>query len=219
MWLTALDQQDVYIQYEFDRLYKLQEMLVWNYNVPFELVLGFGLRNVTVEYSEDGTNWTALGDVEFAKATAKTTYTSNTTIDFGGVPAKFIRPRVNSGWGVMGQFGLSEVRFMHVPAQAREPQPADGAADVDLATVLSWRAGRETVSHGIYLGTDASDLPLVETVGQASYTPADLEFGRTYYWQIVEVNEADAVTAWAGDVWSFATREYALVLKQAKILY
>jgi hypothetical protein len=33
----------------------------------------------------------------------------------------------------------------------------------------------------------------------------------TYYWQIVEVNEADAVTAWPGDIWTFSTQEYALI--------
>ncbi len=211
MWLaTAPADEDLYIEYEFDRVYKLHEMLVWNYNVQFEIILGFGLKDVTVEYSENGTDWTALGDVEFAKATAKATYTANTTVDFGGVPAKYVRLTVNSGWGMMGQFGLSEVRFMYIPAQAREPQPADGATGVDVTSALSWRAGREAVSHEVYLGTDPNDLPLVDAVSEASYA-ADLEFGSTYYWQIVEVNEADVTPAWAGGVWSFSTEEYALI--------
>ena len=138
MWLANPPADEpLYIQYEFDRVYKLHEMLVWNYNVQFELILGFGLKDVTVEYSENGTDWTVLGDVEFAKATAKATYTANTTVDFGGVPAKYVRLNVNSGWGMMGQFGLSEVRFLYIPAQAREPQPADGAADVEAGTALT----------------------------------------------------------------------------------
>ena len=120
--------ETVYLQYEFDGIYKLHEMLVWNYNVQWELILGFGVKNATVEYSVDGTDWIVLGDVELAQATAAATYEANTTVAFDGAAAKYVRLTVNSGYGSMGQYGLSEVRFMYIPAQAREPQPADGAA-------------------------------------------------------------------------------------------
>ncbi|HPC95841.1 MAG TPA: discoidin domain-containing protein, partial [Sedimentisphaerales bacterium] len=211
MWLATPGADPLWIQFEFDRVYKLHEMLVWNYNVQFELILGFGLKNVTVEYSENGTDWVALGDFELARATAKATYTANTTVEFGGIPARFVRLNVNSGYGMMGQYGLSEVRFLYIPAHAREPKPADGATDVEVGTALAWRSGREAVSHQVFLGTDPDALPLAGTVNAATFAPGNLEFGRTYYWQVDEVNEADAVTAWAGDLWSFSTQEYALV--------
>jgi len=211
MWLTTIPAgETLYIQYEFDRVYKLHEMLVWNYNVQFELLLGFGLKSVTVEYSENGADWTALGDFEFARATAASTYTANTTVDFDGLPVKFVRISVNSGYGMMGQYGLSEVRFMYIPAQAREPQPADGTIGVSPATTLAWRSGREAASHEVYLSTDPNALALAATVDSPAFAAA-LEFGSTYYWQIVEVNEADVTTAWAGDLWSFSTQEYALI--------
>jgi regulation of enolase protein 1 (concanavalin A-like superfamily) len=210
MWLATPGTDPLWIQFEFDRVYKLHEMRVWNSNSQFELILGFGIKGVTVDYSENGTDWTALGDFEFARATAKPTYTANTTVDLGGIPARFVRLNVNGGWGTMGQYGLSEVRFLYVPAQAREPQPADGAMDVEVGTALAWRSGREAVSHQVYLGTDADALTLAGTVDVATFAPA-LEFGSTYYWQVDEVNEADAVTTWAGDLWSFSTQEYALI--------
>jgi hypothetical protein len=210
MWLATPGAEPLYIQYEFDRVYKLHEMRVWNYNVMFELLLGFGLKGVTVEYSENGADWTALGDFEFAQATAKATYTANTTVPFDGVPAKYVRFNVNSGWGMMGQFGLSEVRFMYIPAHAREPQPADGAVDVEVGTALAWRSGREAASHEVYLGTDPNALALAGTVDSATFAPA-LEFGSIYYWQVVEVNEADATTVWGGDVWTFSTQQYAWI--------
>ncbi|NLZ05315.1 MAG: hypothetical protein GXY19_09095 [Phycisphaerae bacterium] len=210
MWLATPGAEPLYIQYEFDRVYKLHEMRVWNYNVMFELLLGFGLKGVTVEYSENGADWTALGDFEFAQATAKSTYTANTSVPLDGVPAKYVRFNVNSGWGMMGQFGLSEVRFMYIPAHAREPQPADGAADVEVGTALAWRSGREAASHEVYLGTDPNALALAGTVDSATFAPA-LEFGSTYYWQVVEVNEADATTVWGGDVWTFSTQQYAWI--------
>ncbi|HRS13270.1 MAG TPA: DUF1349 domain-containing protein [Sedimentisphaerales bacterium] len=210
MWAAAPGAEPLYIQYEFDRVYKLHQMLVWNYNSMFELVLGFGLKSVTVEYSENGADWTALGDFEFARATAKATYTANTTVDFGGVPARFVRLNVNSGYGMMGQFGLSEVRFLYIPAHAREPQPADGATDVEVGMGLAWRSGREAVRHDVYVGMAPDALNLAGTVDSPAFVAA-LEFGRTYYWRVDEVNEADATPVWSGDVWSFATQQYALI--------
>jgi len=211
MWLaTPATEDPLWIQYEFERVLKLHELHVWNYNVQFEKALGFGIKNATIEYSTDGATWVVLGDFEFAQATAKAGYASNTTVDLAGVAARYVRLVVNTGFGPMGQYGLSEVRFLYIPAQAREPQPADGAVGVEPATTLSWRAGREAASHEVHLGTDPNALTLAGTADSATFAPA-LEFGSTYYWQIVEVNEADAVPSWAGDVWSFSTQEYVLI--------
>ncbi|MHC4520473.1 MAG: DUF1349 domain-containing protein, partial [Planctomycetota bacterium] len=165
-----------------------------------------------VEHSADGVDWTVLGDADFARATARADYTANTTLDFQGAAAKFVRLNVNSGHGPMGQFGLSEVRFMFIPTQAREPQPADGATGVDVNAALDWRIGRDVVSHEVYLSTDeaavADGTTLVDTVAEKGYDPGALDFGSTYYWRIDEVQETES---WAGDVWSFSTTEYVLI--------
>ena len=201
------------IEYAFDTVYKLHEMLVWNYNVQFELMLGFGLKDVTIEYSENGEDWTVLGDVVFNQATAQATYTANTTVDFGGVAAQYVKITVNSGWGVVPvpQYGLSEVRFLHIPAKASEPQPADGAVDVAANADLSWRAGREAVSHEIYLSTDPDALELIDTTSATTVDPGALELGVTYYWRIDEVNDAEAISTWAGATWSFSTESSIVV--------
>ncbi|MDI6451854.1 carbohydrate binding domain-containing protein [Anaerobaca lacustris] len=212
MWLAdpPVDEA-LWIQYDLGKTYKLHEMLVWNYNSQFELILGFGLKDVTVEYSKNGTDWTALAQVEFTQATAKATYTANTMVDLQGVPARYVRLTVHSGWGATGQFGLSEVRFRYIPAQAREPQPADGAIDVEAGAALAWRSGRDAALHEVYLGADPDALALAGTVDSPRFAPDGIEFGSTYFWQIVEVNETEAVTAWPGDVWTFSTQEYALI--------
>ncbi len=212
MWLaTPGVDEALWIQFAFDRVYKLDQMLVWNYNAEFELLLGFGLKNVAVEYSADGTEWTSLGDVELAQATASATYCYNTTVDFEGVAARFVRLHVQSSYGVMGQYGLSEVRFLYIPAQARKPKPADGATDVEIGTVLRWCSGREAASHEVYLGTDPETLALVATPETTSYAPGNLIFGETYYWRVDEVNEAEAVARWEGDLWAFSTEEFAAI--------
>ncbi|MDI9431899.1 MAG: discoidin domain-containing protein [Planctomycetota bacterium] len=209
MWVAkASDDEDLYIQYEFDRIYKLHEMLVWNYNVQFELMLGFGVKDVTIEYSENGQEWVGLGDVELNQATATSTYTHNTAVDLQGVAARFVRLTVNSAFGTTGQYGLSEVRFMYIPAHVREPRPADGAMDVTVDSTLAWRAGRDAVSHEIYFGTDSDALELVATTDVANYDPGTLNLGATYYWQANAVQETES---WAGDLWSFATQAYLVV--------
>jgi len=208
MWLALAQDEPVYIQYEFDRMLKLHEMLVWNYNVQFEMLLGFGVKDVTIEYSADGQEWAVLGDYELAQATARSTYTANTTIRFDGVAARYVRLTANSSWGGADQFGLSEVRFLYVPAQAREPQPGDGAVNVAVDRTLAWRAGRDAVSHEVYFGTEPETLTLIETVAGNSYTPGALDLGTTYYWQVNAVQEAEL---WPGELWSFATQEYLLV--------
>ncbi|MHC4541584.1 MAG: discoidin domain-containing protein, partial [Planctomycetota bacterium] len=92
MWLSDSELQGAWIQYEFNTVYKLHQMWVWNGNQAFESLFGFGLKDVTVEYSTDGAAWTALADVpEFAQASAATDYAHNTTVDFGGAAAKYVR--------------------------------------------------------------------------------------------------------------------------------
>lgn len=198
------------IEFEFDGVYKLHEMLVWNYNAQFELLLGFGIKGATVEYSTDGVDWAVLGDVELAQATGFSDYMANSIVDLGGVAARYVRLTVTSGHGTMGQYGLSEVRFLSVPVQAREPQPEDGAVDISAA-VLSWRAGREAVSSEVYLSTDPNALELTDTTSATTVDPGALDLATTYYWRIDEVNNAEAISTWEGATWSFSTEAFIVV--------
>ena len=100
MWLSSgTGAQPTWIQYEFDGIYKLQEMWVWNYNVLFESVLGYGFKDVTVEYSTNGTDWVVLKDMQFAQGPGQDGYAHNTTVDFGGAVAKYVRLTAKSNWG------------------------------------------------------------------------------------------------------------------------
>lgn len=212
MWLTTGGGEPTWIQYEFDALYKLYEMWVWNYNVQFELVLGFGLKDVTVEYSTDGIDWIVLGEVQFAQATARADYTANTTVDLGGVAARFVRLTVSTGWGPLGQFGLSEVRFFHKPAAPRDPTPAVGVTGVDLDVTLDWRGGREAISHTVYFSAERDAVEtgaaLADTVSASRYALSGLDLGTVYFWKVDEVNEAASPSLWEGDLWSFSTKEF-----------
>jgi hypothetical protein len=157
MWLSsATGPQPSWIEFQFDNVYKLHEMWVWNSNESLESVLGLGFKDVTIEYSVNGIDYMTLGTThEFAQATGAPDYAHNTTVDLGGVGAKHVRLTANTNWrGLLPQYGLSEVRFFYIPLRASEPSPNSGAIDVDLDATLSWRAGREAAQHDVYLGTD-----------------------------------------------------------------
>jgi hypothetical protein len=214
MWLSSAGTPQ-WIQYEFDRTYKLDRMLVWNSNQVLEAALGFGAKDVSVQYSTDGESWTDLGNFVFNRAPGAKTCTANTAVDFQGIAAKYIKLTITSNWGgLLQQYGLAEVRFYYVPVSAREPDPAAGATGVSPQTELSWRAGRLAASHEVYLSTDSNAVadgtaPMV-TTSQASYDVTS-DLATTYYWKVNEVNAAETPAAWAGEVWSFSTAQYVVV--------
>lgn len=218
MWLSSMfGAQPTWIRYAFDRPYKLHELWVWNHNSEYEPVLGYGLKDVTIEYSTDGTTWTLLKDAQLARAPALAGYAHNTTVALDGVTAQYVRLTAKSNWSAVGikQYGLSEVRFFHVPVQAREPAPADGAKDVALETALRWRPGREAASHRVYFGQNkdavAKGTAPAATTADLSFIPDNLAFGTTYYWRVDEVGAGQSPAVYGGAIWSFTTQAYAVV--------
>jgi len=218
MWLSGIELAGgAWIQYEFEKAYALGQMQVWNYNSRLESVIGFGVKEVTIEYSVNGSDWLTLGTThEFAQATGQNDYAYNTTVDFGGAAAKYVRLSINSNFGGLArQYGLSEVRFFYIPVRARQPYPEAGATDVDPGVTLSWRAGREATEHDLYISTDEQAVidgtaPLT-TLTEAGHGPLALDLGATYYWKVNEVNAAGTTAMLDGDVWSFATPQFIIV--------
>lgn len=217
MWLTAPGAAGpAWIEYEFDRVHKLVEMRAWNQNGPLEPAIGFGCKEVVIEYSIDGVDYATVGAThEFARAPGKPDYAYNTTIDLGGVAAKYVRLTINSNWGgILPQYGLSEVQFLSIPLFAREPDPTPGEGDASVDVTLQWRPGRGAVTHDVYLSADqqavVDGVALVGTVETPSYTPT-LDLATTYYWRVDEVNEAQTPSAWQGSLWSFSTADHVVV--------
>ena len=158
MWLSAGVTPD-WIQFQLDKTYKLYQMKVWNSNQQVEGIIGFGAKSVKIEYSLDGSTWTELPNVpEFTRAAGMDSYSPDTTVDFAGISAQYVKLTINSTWGGLPQAGLSEVRFFYVPLQAREPKPAVNAMGQELDFTLSWRPGREAASHKVYLATDPNAI-------------------------------------------------------------
>jgi hypothetical protein len=217
MWLSASGApQPCWIRYEFDKLYKLHEMWVWNYNGE-SILAGFGIKDAAIEYSTDGIVYTPLGAThEFAQATGADSYAHNTVIDFGGAVAKYVRITPNSNWGgaLYGQYGLSEISFYYIPVRAREPKPADDTT-VAPNVVLSWRAGRQATAHDVHISNNMESVldgtAYVGSVTEANYDAGALDLSETFYWRVDEVNEAHTPRMLEGNLWNFSTPDYLIV--------
>ncbi len=216
MWLSNSLPQPTWIEYQFDKVYKLHEMWVWNQNQLVESSIGYGFKDVSIEYSVDGAGYMTLGTThEFARSPGTPDCAHGTTVDLGGIMAKYVRLTATSNWGgLVDQFGLSEVRFFYVPVRAREPDPTDGATRAGPDVVLGWRAGREAATHDVHLDSDREAVlngaAHVGSVTEAAYDAGALDLSRTYFWRIDEIDE-DQNPPLEGDLWSFTTPDYLIV--------
>jgi len=210
MWLTERGATEPHwLLYSFDRAYILQEIQIWNFNRDKEDRLGYGLKELLIEYSTDGTDFIALDPVTLQQATGSAPVAPETFVLDGIVATHLRLSAVNSFKN--RRFGLGEVRLLHLPLQAYGPQPASGAQDVDPDLMLSWRAGRQATSHEVYLGTDQENLAPVDTVTVSGVTVEGLHLDQTYYWQVTEINDAETPPVWEGDTWQFTTSPYRVV--------
>ena len=203
MWVTAVDgPQPAWIEFTFDKDYALYEMDVWNHNGLLGI---FGIQEALIETSTNGGQYTPLGTYTFTQAPGADGYAANTTVDLGGLIAGKVRITAQSGYLNASNAGLSEVRFRYLPVRAYDLTLANDTAGLPVDETLGWRAGRQAVGHEICVGTDVNDLPVMDMVSDTQYNfeSLDLTLGQTYYYQIVEVNEAETPARWATDPMSF----------------
>ena len=104
------------------------------------------------------------------------------------------------------------------PGAVGNPQPANGAADVQMIATLNWMAADNAASHELYVGTDADAVKNATTaspeyvgpraLGAESYDPGGLAWDSSYTWRVDEVYPTGTVK---GLVWSFATADFISV--------
>lgn len=97
-----------WILYDLNYSYGLFQMHIWNTNAPEYLTSG--MRNIAIDISNDGVNWTEVGEFEIPMADGTSTYEGLDLHDFGGINAQYvlITGLTNHGGSC---FGLSEIRI------------------------------------------------------------------------------------------------------------
>ncbi|MHC4700763.1 MAG: LamG domain-containing protein, partial [Planctomycetota bacterium] len=108
------------------------------------------------------------------------------------------------------------------PRLAGEPAPEDNSTpNVNVAMPLAWTPGESAAAHDIYFGADEQavmDARISDMTGiyrgrqdANSYSVDEsLDFSRTYYWRIDEV-EADDTKVHKGRVWSFTVADFIVI--------
>ncbi|MBN1509332.1 MAG: hypothetical protein JW955_20975 [Sedimentisphaerales bacterium] len=98
--------------------------------------------------------------------------------------------------------------------------PGNGAGNVSQSPVLTWVPGGPGLKYDVYLDEAEESVANATTESQGvyrgrqtsemtNYAPSGLKWGKTYYWRIDVVDEADPAGAWKSDVWRFTTADFA----------
>jgi hypothetical protein len=104
------------------------------------------------------------------------------------------------------------------PGAVGNPEPTNGAVNVQMNSILSWTAADNATSHELYFGTDAEAVRNATTaspeyvgpraLGAVSYDPGGLEWASSYAWRVDEVYPTGTIK---GLVWTFTTADFILV--------
>ncbi|MHC4230289.1 MAG: LamG domain-containing protein, partial [Planctomycetota bacterium] len=168
---------------------------------------GFGARIHTVYF---GDNFDDVNDATDGAPSGTTSYTAAMERE------KVYYWRVDEFDALATYKG--DVWAFTTPGSVGNPQPANGAVDVQMIATLSWTPADNAASHELYFGADADVVKNATTaspeyigpkaLGAESYDPGGLAWDSSYAWRVDEVYPDGTVE---GLVWSFATADFILV--------
>ncbi len=92
------------------------------------------------------------------------------------------------------------------PYTPSNPNPANGATNVDINKDLSWTGGGSpgiTITYDVYFGTASTPPKVSSNQSGTTYNLGTLAYSTKYYWKIVAWDEADNHSE--GPIWTFTT--------------
>ena len=112
-----------WILYDFGSTRNLGLTHIWNVNEAASLDRGF--KDVSVDYSTDGSTWQTLGNFQWSKGTGNADYRGFTGPDFQRKDAQYVLVTALSNWGNSSCFGISEMQFILSDASAEDEPNTD----------------------------------------------------------------------------------------------
>jgi len=202
-------------------------------------------NSVVVSWLPDGTDLQTVAGVEacgfstqIAEGKAGEWYISN-RFDVTGLPADAGSVVISTDnfattdiliAGTVAADLFQCIASFYIPGKeglAKPLDPRNGAIDVPRDTVLTWDAGEYAAGHKVYFGDSFEEVDSADeasdaykgpkTLDDTSFDPGRMEFSKTYYWRIDEVNDAHPDKAWKGDLWQFEVEPEAILLDSANI--
>ncbi len=147
-----------WLLYSFNKLYTLEKMWIWNHNQ--ENLTDRGLRNVSIHYSTDGSEWHLLTQTELTIAPGTPDYAHDDEMYFGGVEARYVlitATEINGNYG-SDYYGLSEIRFYGEGAPCIPPDYPVKVVSVEIDPVYAEMLTPQPVG---WIGSDvAHSIPL-----------------------------------------------------------
>lgn len=164
-----------------------------------------------------GNNFDEVSNATGNQQQVKTTYTPG-QLDF----AKTYYWRVDEfGAGRGDETHKGDVWSFTTQGASKNPNPPNGARNVEIDTALHWTPIEQAASHYIYFGTDKEAVRNADTssplyigtmeLGDEVLDPGELELETTYYWRVDEVNSTHPDSPWLGGVWRFTTANFIVV--------
>jgi len=112
--------------------------------------------------------------------------------------------------------------WLQLPLWATSPSPAHNATNTPQELTLQWLAGDEATHQDVYFGDSAEAVAQADSsttgiyqgrqaVQENTFDPGPLDWNKTYYWRVDEINTANAASPWKGSVWSFTTADFIVV--------
>lgn len=120
-----------------------------------------------------------------------------------------VRAEDSEGLNNTGRVWSFKTKEKVAPEKPNNPQPTNGAEEVNKNTVLSWNCSDDNNDidyYEVYFGTNDTNPEYVEDSSDKNYNPEGfLEYGVTYFWKI-KVFDATGLNN-TSDVWSFTVSE------------
>ena len=180
-------------------------------NVTLSWTAGFGAKMHTVYFGDD---YDTVANAVGGTAQGATTYTPGPL-----QLAKTYYWRVDEFDAAVTHKG--DVWSFTTVGAAWNPNPPNGAVDLEPSQILTWSPGSVAASHDVYFGTDADAVKTAtkaspeykgpKALGDEIYDPSRLALETTYSWRIDEVNDTNPDSPWKGNVWSFTTGGFFVV--------
>ena len=98
-----------WIHYEFEQAESIEDLWVWNANRAGEI--GWGAKDVIIDYSTDGNTWISLGDFTFPQANGAANYAGFQGPSLNGIFVKEILVTIVSTYSSSSCASIGEIQF------------------------------------------------------------------------------------------------------------
>lgn len=111
---------DSWLQFDLGKSFNVAGFYAWNYNEPNWT--NRGIKELTLSSSQDGQNFTPVGDFTLDEATSKDDYKGQSVRFQKPVAARYFKLQIKSNYKGGEQSGLAEIRFANADARAPGPR-------------------------------------------------------------------------------------------------